>query len=173
MKELNLNLDGKKLKNVVGRLNILLANYTIYYQNLRNFHWNITGINFFVLHEQFETLYNEARENIDLIAERIRTLKSMPETRMSKYLEMGTIREDHGMKSDMAMVSKLIEDHNALILNLRDTIEMAQSASDEGTVDVVSSILASLEKNSWMLDSWMNRQTSTKAQSRVEVEGLV
>ena len=48
MKTLNLiGLDKEKSKELVNHLNDLLANYQIFYQNLRGFHWNVKGSNFF------------------------------------------------------------------------------------------------------------------------------
>jgi starvation-inducible DNA-binding protein len=60
-----LNLDKNKTKDTVKELNVLLADYHMYYQKLRNFHWNVTGQNFFDLHVQFEDMYNEAKVKID------------------------------------------------------------------------------------------------------------
>lgn len=40
-----LNLDVEKTKNTVQELNVLLSDYHLYYQKLRNFHWNVTGKN--------------------------------------------------------------------------------------------------------------------------------
>ena len=72
MKTKNLiGLDSENAQQVVNLLNELLANYQIYYQNLRGFHWNVRGNRFFVLHAKFEELYNDAIEKVDEIAERI------------------------------------------------------------------------------------------------------
>ena len=70
-----LNMNEEKVLPVVIELNTLLAEYHVYYQKLRNFHWNILGRNFFDLHEKFEELYEDARTKIDEIAERILTLR--------------------------------------------------------------------------------------------------
>lgn len=71
MKALNLiGLDKEKSKELVNHLNDLLANYQIFYQNLRGFHWNVKGSNFFELHAKFEEYYNDAIEKVDEIAER-------------------------------------------------------------------------------------------------------
>jgi len=47
---MNLNsigLDQNKTKEIAQDLNGLLANFQIYYQNLRGIHWNIKGKRFF------------------------------------------------------------------------------------------------------------------------------
>lgn len=41
MSKLTIGLDKIDSKNVAEKLNVLLANFQIYYQNLRSLHWNI------------------------------------------------------------------------------------------------------------------------------------
>ena len=69
-----LGLDRGKVQNLTTNLNELLANFQVYYQNLRGLHWNIKGKSFFELHVKFEELYTDSQEKIDMIAERILTL---------------------------------------------------------------------------------------------------
>lgn len=73
MKRTQLGLDPKQTEKLTTDLNLLLANFQVYYQNLRGLHWNIKGKNFFELHVKFEELYTDAQEKVDMIAERILT----------------------------------------------------------------------------------------------------
>jgi starvation-inducible DNA-binding protein len=149
-----LGLDPAKVSQTVEKLNTLLANYHIYYQNLRNFHWNVNGDNFFDLHEQFENLYDDARTKIDDIAERILTLRHEPLSKMSDYLAEAEIEESNILSSDVEMISVILKNHRILIKDIRKIITIADHASDEGTIDMIGSFLADLEKKSWMLDAW-------------------
>ena len=63
-----IGIEDKKAKELVVSLNDLLANYQVFYQNLRGFHWNIKGKEFFELHLKFEELYNDALIKVDEIA---------------------------------------------------------------------------------------------------------
>ena len=74
MKLNKLGLPEKETQILAAELNLLLANFQVYYQNLRGLHWNIRGKRFFDLHLKFEELYNDSQIKIDLIAERILTL---------------------------------------------------------------------------------------------------
>ncbi len=150
-----LGIDKIESTATVKQLNILLANYNIYYQNLRNFHWNLTGENFFDLHAKFEDLYNDAKEKIDEIAERILTLRFRPLSNFSDYLQEGSIEEAGKVQEDWLMVKMILENHRSLITSMRKVIEAADKANDEGTIDMVGGFLSSLEKRSWMLDSWL------------------
>jgi len=153
-----LGFEKEKVTPVVSELNTLLCNYHIYYQNLRNFHWNIQGENFFDLHNQFEELYNDARMKIDEIAERILTLRHRPLSRLTDYLSVAEIKEATLVEDDRMMVLTILKNHRILISNLRAVIKTAGEAEDEGSIDMAGGFLESLEKKSWMLDAWANRK---------------
>ena len=61
MKTNILGLPVKESEEISKDLNVLLANFQVYYQNLRGIHWNIRGKRFFELHLKFEELYNDTQ----------------------------------------------------------------------------------------------------------------
>jgi len=163
-----LTINEEKNIETVKALNTLLADYHVYYQNLRNFHWNILGENFFELHEKFEELYTDARVKIDEIAERILTLRHHPVSTMKDYLEISNINEAKSNLTDKEMVSYLLENHAIIIKQMMETVKTADDAGDEGTIDLIGAYIRELEKTSWMLNAF---NTSTKAELKsVEVE---
>ena len=151
-----LGFSKEKVENTVNQLNQLLANYQIYYQNLRNFHWNVKGEDFFELHVEFEGLYNEAKVTIDEIAERILTLRLKPVSLLSKYLELSQI-EEANVGNSRDMVSTILSNHKILITNMRAILETASESNDEGTIDLIAGFLSTIEKKSWMLDAWLQK----------------
>jgi starvation-inducible DNA-binding protein len=42
-----IGLENSQVKELIDKLNDLLANYQVFYQNTRGFHWNIKGHKFF------------------------------------------------------------------------------------------------------------------------------
>ncbi|WP_026915695.1 Dps family protein [Christiangramia portivictoriae] len=149
-----LGLDKDKTAKTVTELNILLADYHLYYQKLRNFHWNVIGKNFFDLHEKFEELYDEAKLKVDEIAERILTLRYQPTSNMSEYLKDSNLKESPSDISDSKMIEILLEDHGLLLKQMRKVVEIADKSGDEGTIDLIGAYIRELEKTSWMLDAW-------------------
>ncbi|WP_299257712.1 DNA starvation/stationary phase protection protein [uncultured Aquimarina sp.] len=149
-----LNMDEKKLLPVVLELNILLADYNLYYQKLRGFHWNILGKNFFDLHVKFEELYNDAKIKIDEVAERILTLQHHPVSQFAEYIKLADIEEVTPLMKDIEMVKELLGDHKKLLTQMRVTLTHAEEARDEGTIDMVGAYIRELEKSSWMLNAW-------------------
>ncbi len=152
-----MGIENRKLERVGDRLNILLASYSVYYQNLRSFHWHIQGQNFFDIHKLFEDLYNDAKVKIDDIAERILTINQKPFGSMAVYLQYSRIKESRDIMIDQKMVSTILKNHSKLILLMRETIKEASEVGDEGTVDMIGGFLSSLEKKSWILNAWKNR----------------
>jgi starvation-inducible DNA-binding protein len=160
-----LNLEEEKVLPVVIELNTLLADYHLYYQKLRNFHWNITGENFFDLHEKFETLYTDARVKIDEIAERILTLRYHPMSNMSDYLEKSAINESSSDLNDTKMIEELLYAHGILLKQMSKVVNKANEISDEGTIDLIGAYIRELEKSSWMLNAWSKRKNEKLKES--------
>lgn len=149
-----LNLDKEKTSKTVFELNVLLADYHIYYQKLRNFHWNILGHNFFDLHEKFEEMYGDALVKIDEIAERILTLRYQPVSNLTDYLKTSNLDESSSDIKDAEMVDALLADHGEILKQMRKVVNNADKAGDEGTIDLIGAYIRELEKTSWMLDAW-------------------
>ncbi|MDG3581851.1 Dps family protein [Galbibacter pacificus] len=149
-----LDLDNGKTEKTVFELNVLLSDYHVYYQKLRNFHWNIFGKNFFDLHEKFEELYNDAKLKVDEIAERILTLRHQPVSNLSKYLEISNLKESSSDKTDIEMIEILLKDHGTILKQMRKVVKTAEAGDDEGTIDLIGAYIRELEKTSWMLDAW-------------------
>lgn len=149
-----LTIQPENILPIARELNQLLADYHVYYQKLRNFHWNIVGKNFFELHNKFEEMYKDARVKIDEIAERILTLQYHPISRYSRYLKISNISEESPFQTDSDMVYTLLDDHKTLLHQMNKVLKRAEEVNDEGTVDLISGYIASLEKTSWMLTAW-------------------
>lgn len=141
----------------IEALNTLLADYHMHYQKLRNFHWNITGPHFFELHVKFEEFYEDAKLKIDEIAERILTLRGKPISNFSSYLNLSNIKEADITLADHEMVAAILEDHKALLNQLKIVTTAAEDAKDDGTLDITGTYIGEIEKTSWMLNAWNHR----------------
>lgn len=149
-----LGLERKDTKDLAIKLNELLANYHVYYQNLRAFHWNIRGGNFFALHAKFEELYTAAFETIDEIAERILTLRHTPMHSFSDFLATSSVQERKNLSSDVDTVAATVENIGQIIQLEREVLALANEHDDEGTQGLISDDLNTLEKTLWMLNAF-------------------
>lgn len=164
-----LQVERKNIPALVDELNVLLANYQLYYQKLRNFHWNIRGENFFELHELFEQLYTDAHGKIDEIAERIQTLKYRPLSLLKKYLETAEIEEFDGFADDTEMMKMVLSDQATLLQSINRATDKAIAAQDEGTLHLLRTYQLVIEKHSWMIDMWLAKPVSTTNTESVSI----
>lgn len=146
-----LNLNETKVANVVAALQNLLADFQIYYTNLRGFHWEIKGRGFFVLHEKFESMYDDAASKVDEIAERILTLGGTPENKYSGYLKVARIPEVSGVSTSREAVENVLGTYKHFIAEERKLIDLANEANDAVTADMLTGYLKEQEKMIWML----------------------
>ena len=150
-----LGLDKKKVEQLSAELNELLANFQIYYQNLRGLHWNIKGKSFFELHLKFEELYTDAQEKIDLVAERILTLEGKPLHTFEDYLKTASVPVGKNISNDKEAVELVVSSLAELLRVERRILALASSADDEGTNSMMGDFITEQEKTIWMLKSWL------------------
>jgi len=150
-----LGLQKGKVEELVVNLNELLANFQVYYQNLRGLHWNIKGKSFFELHVKFEELYTDSQEKVDLIAERILTLEGTPLHTFDDYLSLVSITIGNNISQDREAVQLVVESLNRLIEIERVILSKSGKADDEGTNSLMSDFVAEQEKTLWMMKAWL------------------
>lgn len=152
MKTLNFTgLNSELTLNVVNALAQLLADFQIHYTNLRNLHWNVRGHGFFIMHEKYEELYDDAAAKIDEIAERILQLDGTPESRFSAYLKVAKVQELDVPETGCNAVEYVLDTLKTLIAQEREVLRLAADAGDEVTVALMSDYLKEQEKTVWML----------------------
>ncbi|GAX88612.1 Dps family protein [Effusibacillus lacus] len=145
------------MNNVASVLNKQIANWTVLYVKLHNYHWYVQGSQFFTLHAKFEEFYNEAALHIDELAERLLAVGGKPVATMREALETSSVKEASGNESAEQMVSTLIGDYSTLISELKQGMEIAQQANDETTSDLLLAIHTQLEKHVWMLKAFASK----------------
>lgn len=150
-----IGLDTKLSEKLATELNILLANYQLFYQNTRGLHWNIKGKHFFELHVKFEEIYTDAQEKIDLIAERILTLGFAPLHTFSDYLKNTSIKEGKNITEAKPAVDLIVNSLKTLITLERNILKTAGKLNDEGTITLLTDFITQQEKEIWMYSAWL------------------
>ncbi len=151
----SIGLNTEQTKELAGDLNGLLANFQVYYQNLRGLHWNIKGKRFFDLHVKFEELYTDANLKVDLLAERILTLGVTPLHTFGDYVKNSQVPVGKNVSQDEKAV-KLIIDSLTELLNIeRGVLKKSSEANDEGTNSMMSDFITEQEKIVWMMKAWL------------------
>ena len=126
----------------------IIANTAVVYQKLRNYHWNMTGKQFVAMHKLFEEEYEALAEDLDEIAELVRMKGEKPIATFKEFLEQATIAEGDMNKSIEEMLKEIIDDYKTLISQMKEAFN-----DDVKTEDVLTGIIARLEKSIWMMSS--------------------
>ncbi|WP_239751021.1 Dps family protein [Mammaliicoccus sp. H-M34] len=142
-------------KEVIEVLNKQVAEWTVLYTKLHNYHWYVKGPNFFSLHAKFEELYNEASVYIDDLAERILAIEGNPIATLKEALEWSVIEEAEKNLTANQMVEQLSKDFTTVISQLEEGIQLAEKLDDDMTGDMLLAMVTSLEKHNWMLKSFL------------------
>ncbi|MEV3810572.1 Dps family protein [Aeromonas allosaccharophila] len=150
-----IGLDTAQSQALAAELNKLLASYQILYMNVRGFHWNIRGNQFFELHLKFEEIYNDLLLKVDALAERILTLDGVPMHSFSDYLKVSAIPEQKGLHDGRACVESLLESFRELLVAQRRILGQAAEVGDEGTASILSDYVQQQEKLVWMLRAYL------------------
>lgn len=153
LNSIGLNIEKSKL--LAEKLNELLADYSIFYQNVRGYHWNIKGDKFFELHQKFEELYNDLFVKIDEVAERILTLGHIPHHKYSDYKKDAKVKESSEVSDGVQDVKDIIECFKIIISLQRELLGLSADADDEGTNALMSDYIREQEKLVWMYSAYL------------------
>ncbi|CAN7244183.1 DNA starvation/stationary phase protection protein [Paenibacillus sp. LjRoot153] len=136
-------------------LNIQIANWSLLFTKLHNYHWYVKGSQFFTLHLKFEELYTEAALHVDNLAERLLALGGNPVATLYEIIEKSTVKDAVGNEDANEMVRTLVADFGIIVGELKEGMSIASREGDETTSDMLLSIHSSLEKHVWMLKSYL------------------
>jgi len=149
-------LSAKSREALVLPLNELLSDLHVLYTKTRNFHWNVTGDRFFQLHAVFESQYTGLAEDIDEVAERVRTLGGRAFGSMATFLKHASLKEEESVLDGTKMVAALLADYEVIIGSFRDLADKAGEVEDSGTEDFAIGIIEKYEKTAWMLRAYLS-----------------
>lgn len=144
------------MENIVKDLNTLLTNLNVFYRKLQNYHWNIIGKDFFVIHSKLEEYYDKINEQIDEIAEHILMINGEPLGTMKDYLQNTSIQEAKNEKvKDNVVFEEIIKDYGVLLQNVTDIKEKADKQADYLTSSLMDDYISDYSKILWMLKQMM------------------
>lgn len=139
---------------LVGELNGLLADHFALFIKTKNFHWHVKGPRFRDLHLLFDEQALEVRDQIDLIAERVRKLDAETLTSLGSVAQATQIRDqDSATLSAEDMIAELLADNQTLIARLKGMKELAGQAGDNATDGMLDDWTDMAEQRAWFLRS--------------------
>lgn len=149
-------LTAEKRHEVIEHLNKILSDEMVLFVKITKYHWNVRGPFFGPLHAFFQSLYEQAFKDADLVAERVRALGELPVGTMKEFLGLTRLTEVSGRNpADAEMIGDLLADYQMIIKHLRSDIEKIERL-DPVTANMLMSVVEQHEKSSWMLRSHLD-----------------
>lgn len=146
------------MEGLIKNLNVFLSDLNVFYRKLQNYHWNIYGKDFFVVHEKLEEYYNEINEQIDEIAEHILMLGGIPLGTMQDYLNNTCIVEAKNEKiKDCEIYDNIIKDYETLNKKVIQIKEEADNKKQYATSSLMDNYISSYIKHLWMLNKTVEK----------------
>jgi starvation-inducible DNA-binding protein len=156
----NLGLDEKARAQVVDLLNKRLSDNFVLYTKTLNYHWNVTGPEFIQIHLLLEAQYQELAEANDEIAERVRKIGGVAFGTLDEFKQNSAIEEQPGRVPNwQEMVQCLVDDHEAVIRQLRKDADKTEELGDMFTNDFVIGMAQAHETMAWKLRAHLENVT--------------
>lgn len=135
------------------RINQILADTQILFNLYKKHHWLMRGPTFYQLHLLLDKHAGEQLELVDVMAERVQTLGGVAVGDPRHVAEITRVpRPPDGAEEVPAMVSRLLEAHETILIAAHDAAEHADKMGDDGTNDMlVSQVIRTGELQSWFL----------------------
>ncbi|NRR92091.1 DNA starvation/stationary phase protection protein [Winogradskyella undariae] len=155
MKTPNIGITDQNRKAIANQLSKILADEFVLYSKTLKFHWNIEGPDFHTVHIYLETLYHEQQTIVDNVAEKIRMLGHYVPATLQDYLDLTHLTEEtKGGNDSQSIFAELLEDHESIIVSLREEIEpISDKWKAEGIGDYITGLMEQHQKTAWMLRS--------------------
>jgi starvation-inducible DNA-binding protein len=139
---------------LIAELNGLLADHFALFIKTKNFHWHVKGPRFRDLHLLFDEQALELRDQIDLIAERVRKLGADTLTSLGSVARATQIRDqDSTALSAEEMIAELRDDNLDLLERLKRMKPLAEQAGDNATDGLLDEWTDMAEQRVWFLRS--------------------
>ncbi|MBI4468997.1 MAG: DNA starvation/stationary phase protection protein [Acidobacteria bacterium] len=129
-----------------------IANAFLMYANYKKYHWESYGPHFRDLHLLFDDHATAVLGTIDELGERVRILGGYPVTDPRQFPERGTTEIAPARLNMREMVEGARKNHDRVIQEMREAVEVASRAGDPGTADLFTRFVQVHEKQAWFLN---------------------
>lgn len=144
------------MDNILNNLNTFLSDLNVFYRKLQNYHWNIKGRDFFVVHSKLEEYYNEINTQIDEVAEHILSLGGQPLGTLKDYINTAKIAEAENKKvDDTTVFNEIIKDFTTLLNCSIEIKKLSDENQEYKTSALMDDCIEDYSKKLWMLKQMM------------------
>lgn len=138
------------IKNILlgDKMNRLIADFTVLYNKLHTYHYNVVGSEFYSLHVMLEGEYDTFHDWIDEVAEGMKIEGQYPISTLKEILEITSIKEVEAKDySSKEVLTDLLSDYEGLVAymyEIKEELPMLQE-------NMLEEFIAHLSKQIWFI----------------------
>lgn len=148
-------------QETVSKLRQLLSSWTVFYQKVHTFHWDLVGNEFLPFHKHLETLYKDSVDHTDEIAERLRQIGEKTALTLSGASSNSVVLDENDADNVNAIAGDLITAIAQLTSLQNEIYNEADEQGDYVTADLMTQLSKWAEFNSWFLSSVVGSENET------------
>ena len=145
------------MEQLIEAMKVYFATNFQYYVKSHGYHVNVVGADFYQYHKLFQKVYEDSQENIDAIAEEIRTLQAVVPFNLTRIMELSELDDAEDTPTGLEMVTELLADTEVVCETIRAAHECAETEKCFGLVNYVEQRLDDHYKFQWMLRSTIEK----------------
>lgn len=139
------------------KLIIILASLYSLGLKTQNYHWNVTGENFYQYHKLLEKLYKDNLNSIDTLAEHIRLYKEKIPATLEDFAKLSVIKYAKNDVDAYTMLDNLFLANKLIVDTILHWIEVYKKDCKRTTVNLLDEISEEREEAIYLLSSILNK----------------
>lgn len=145
------------MENLVELLKRLLADLSAYRIKTQYYHWNIEGPDFAQYHKFLGDIYEQASDDVDTVAEHIRSLDAYAPGSLKRFTELTSIQDEDTIPSSLDMLTRTYKDNQIVLASTKAACLVAEKLGEHGVLNFLEGLIDSYEKQAWMLRATTKR----------------
>lgn len=141
------------MDQLIEQMKIYFASNFQYYVKSHGYHVNVVGPDFYQYHKLLQKVYEDAQENIDKIAEEIRTLDATVPFSANRIMELSLIEDAEDTPNALVMISELLDDTETVCEQIRVCRQLCEEYHCYGLLNYLEQRLDDHYRFQWMLRS--------------------
>ena len=137
------------------------GNFVSYYRS-HVAHVNIQGRNFYADHKLLQKVYEYFQDNIDILAEKLRTVRAMMPADLTTVTTMSAIADAPAVGNSEDLLEQV---HECLVAMIDQYVALYEAAEEVNYIDIsnfAQDQIAVLAKFRWMIESTLDMDTDTE-----------
>ena len=130
-------------------------NFVAYYRS-HVAHVNITGPEFPAYHKMLQKVYEYFQDNIDILAEKLRTVRGMMPNNIQTVLELAMLEDKATAGTAEELLSTVLDSLEVMIDQYHELYEAAEAVNYIDISNFAQDQIAILAKSRWMIEATLD-----------------